>query len=218
MTERAQRLLAKAAELKLTEKQRRFAEALARDPEENQTRAAEVAGLGKPWAVQGAKMVKLGKVRAYIAAIHAEAGLTAVRADGAESAIASREEVLRAITEDMRSDIADVVHINADRSWDIDVAGAIASGKSRIIRELGYDSQGRPRVKLVDPQKAKDQLARFHGIYADEARNQETTLGELVKALDAATRLAMAKALLRGHSNGNGNGHVVVEGEARRVG
>lgn len=66
----AAQLAALAKSLHLNERQRKFAEALAADPERNQTRAAITAGLpttsAPPWA---SVAVRLAKVQEYMAAI-----------------------------------------------------------------------------------------------------------------------------------------------------
>jgi phage terminase small subunit len=36
-----------------------------------------------------------------------------------------------------------------------------------LIKELSYDRRGSPIIKLVDTQKAKDQLGRIHGMFRD---------------------------------------------------
>jgi hypothetical protein len=55
-------------ELRLTPKQRRYAEALAADPDHNQTRAAQAAGLGKPYDSTGARMSAAPRWRAIVLA------------------------------------------------------------------------------------------------------------------------------------------------------
>lgn len=78
----ARQLDALARELRLTNKQRAFAEALAADTRRNQTKAAIVAGLGKDAAAKGSRMARVGKVQKYITAITAAATEEAIRRAG----------------------------------------------------------------------------------------------------------------------------------------
>lgn len=214
-------MLALAGELRLTEKQRLFAEALMADPERNQTKAAEAAGLGTPYHVQGSKMVRVGKVQQYMAAIDAMAGLTEGKGEATESKIASRQEVLELMTAHARADPDDFL----DEFGSFSLSKAREAKKTKLLREITVDEkvinvegeqhvlERKTKFKVVDQQKALDQLARHHKIFEEGGQGgREGTLGDLVRAMDAATRLAMAKLMLRGQ---NGNGHVV---EGERVG
>jgi phage terminase small subunit len=211
VTERAQRLLALAGELGLTEKQRLFAEALVADPEQNQTKAAGAAGYKgtmNALGVQAHANLKNPKIQQYIAAISAETGLIETKGLAIERSIASREEVLETMSAHMRGDLDEFL----DEYGSFDLQKARANGKTKLLKELTIEEkilkgsengpeilERKTKIKLVDTQKAADQLARHHKIYAEEGGGSEaTTLGQLAKAMDAAARLTLYRMLLRG--------------------
>lgn len=174
----AEELNALALRLGLTTKQRRFCEVLASDPERHATRARQAAGYSgteRVLRVGASKELAKPAVKEYMAALEQAPakGPMVAAIEATRAAIADRAEVLEAITADMRADIADVVRIDKDGNWDLDLPRAIATGKSKFIKEIGYDAQGRVKVKLIDTQKAKDQMARAHKIYEEPATPQK---------------------------------------------
>lgn len=174
MDDRVARLQALAKQLRLTNKQRKFAEALAPDPEENQSRAAEIAGLGTPYHVQGSKMVRLGKVQQYIEALRKEAGVDLVRPTATANAlerterkIADLAEVLEILTNQARYKMSDYLNQDGEPNWE-----AIRQAPPGLFR--GYEvttttneeGQVTMRAKLLaeSPQSAAKELrAHFTG-------------------------------------------------------
>jgi phage terminase small subunit len=210
------RMTALAADLRLTDKQRTFADALIASG--NQTEAARVAKLGKDdvsCAVQGSKMVRVPKVAAYLAAGLATARAIAERRSGRR--IMEAAEVLERLSEHAEVDVAEFVTVEhpptlaeqapheqkgeqpVGPTWHIDIPKAIANGKSHLIKEISYDSNGLPKLKLVDSQSALDKLAKYHKLYGDNDADPNRTVNvTLVQVLQQNLPLAveMGKALL----------------------
>jgi hypothetical protein len=162
-----------ASRLRLTPLQRRFAEALAADPERNQTRAARAAGASKDAAVRGSKLVRLGKVREYLQTLSADAARTESRRTA--DAVVSAREVLEALSAHARADFADFLRIepgprcsHCGRGGDrveLDVAQGIRRGKGQLVSR--YVSRGKGRggsLTLVSSLRALTLLGRFYGL------------------------------------------------------
>jgi phage terminase small subunit len=218
----AARMAELATELKLTDKQRTYADALldtwTRTGEWNQTEAARVAKLGKDdvsCATQGSKMVRVPKVSAYLAALRAEAKAEADRR--ASRRILSASEVLERLSEHAMADMAEYITVEnpptlaeqapheqkgeqpVGPTWRIDIPKAIANGMSHLIKEISFDSNGMPKLKLVDTQGALDKLARYHGHYkGDEPGDRSTTNVTLIQVVQQDPRLGadLMKAML----------------------
>src|SRR5262245_55609894 len=107
-----------AADLRLTRKQRAFAEALATDKERNQTRAAHAAGCGRGAAVTASKWLRLAKVQTYIRAV-TEAAEAERRAKTADS-LTALERALIALSNILRANIVDCLRETADGKIEID--------------------------------------------------------------------------------------------------
>jgi phage terminase small subunit len=104
-----------ARRLRMTERQRRFAEALAADATWNQTRAALVAGVApERAAIQGSRWVRLSKVQECIAALSWEAIMAAERRTG--KAVASLTQILELLSAQMRCQKAWTEHGQAGTS------------------------------------------------------------------------------------------------------
>ena len=223
VSDRAQRLMALAEELKVTDQQRRFCEFLAGDPEQNQTRAAEATGSGKSAHVVASKWLKIAKVKAYLAAVREVLGFTRQAGAETEGRIASAQEVLQTMSAHLRGDVDDFL----DEYGSFDLQKARAAKKTRLLREMvgeervlrgaGEDGpeilERKTKFKMVDPQKAADQLARHYRLYPDEdkpAGGGSLTVN-VIAGLPVPLQLALAKALL-------GAKVPTIEAEAKRVG
>jgi hypothetical protein len=217
--DRAARMAALADDLKLTNKQRTFAEALAATG--NQAEAGRVAALGKNPDVQASKMVRVPKVAAYLAALKAEAVQLAQQRT--KRRIMGGAEVLERLTEQAEISLAEFVTIvpdapsptagpgdqkpaktiddeKRDRGWYIDIPKALEAGLGHLIQEISYDKQGLPRLKLPDRQGALDKLARYHGHYKGEEGGAQVTNVLLLQVLQSDPKLGagLMKALLSG--------------------
>jgi hypothetical protein len=184
-----------ASRLRLTPLQRRFAEALAADPERNQTRAARAAGADKDAAVRGSKLVRLGKVREYLQALSAESD-HAERRQTAHAVISARE-VLQALSAQARADITDFLRIErgpvcsgCGRGGDsvvLDVAQGLRRGKGHLIhRYTPPRKQGKGEsLTLVSSLRALALLGRFYQLERGGGRQildeRETTRQALAR-------------------------------------
>jgi hypothetical protein len=136
--------LALAKELRLTDQQRRFAEALAADPEQNQTAAAKAAGSSQP-AMMGSKWMRLDKVKQYLAAISKKAIQKAERSHN--NAVADLAESLAKASEVLRANVV-AQAIKEDGSVDIEVLRNAPPG---VLKK--YKTKSRMERDPTDPEK-----------------------------------------------------------------
>jgi phage terminase small subunit len=169
------RLIALADELELTDFQRKFSEALAADPERNQTRAALAAGASEKSAhVEGSRTLKLDKVKRYMEALTKTATDLAERQT--QRKVMGLAEALGRMTELAESDITDFITV-VDNEARPDIAKAIEAGKGHLLQEFsfedGADKDGlartKTRFKVYDKKDALDKIIRHHGGYKDGA-------------------------------------------------
>lgn len=79
----------------------------------------------------------------------------------------SAGEALKRLTDWGRADIGELIEVREDGSWSLDLETARKNGKLHLIREISYDADGRPTVKLHDAKDAVKQLAKAHGLFID---------------------------------------------------
>lgn len=200
-----------ADSLGLTEKQRLFAEAIAADPDRNQTKAAETAGYDAGSAhVRGSELVRNSKVQEYIAALTKTATDLAERKTARK--IMSLAEALGRMTELAESDMSDFVTV-VDGEARPDVARALEAGKGHLIQEFAIDdeigkegqlSRIKTKFKLYDKKDALDKIIRHHGGYKEGADanpgqtiiNVLAVLGALPQDTLKQIREAMAQKVL----------------------
>ena len=198
-----------SVKLKLTRKQRLFAEALALDPDHNQTKAALKAGYAQSSAsVRAAEMIKMRSFKEYTAAFIAVAEKRALLSrpeTGIEAAVMDEAELLWRLTMIGRSDIGSHLEIAEDGSFRV----KLDRQKTGIVREVvtkeimgGDEGKGavlETRIKVADPLPALLGLAKIKGIEPEErpkdsggARNNILViLGQLPeKKLDELLTLA----------------------------
>ncbi len=203
-----------AKDLRLTQKQRRFAEALALDPERNQTKAAMAAGSTVKRAhVTGSQWVRLGKVQAYIKAFLGVSPEGAVVAKRVRPRIADRNEVLRRLTRQARADVGLHLAISGDGT----PAVAIDPRHTGIIRGVKVKNgptdkvTGQPQwteteIKVADPVPPLVALARIYGMEDQLQKPGDRTLIINVLHELPRERLRELTAGLLAGGNGNGNG------------
>lgn len=146
-----------ADELKLTPKQRRFARALAQDPERNRTKAARAAPYGSP-GVEGCLALKNPKVAAFYDALTAEARALAVQDDA--NAVATAAEILAHATACLRFNVADALRQARD-SGDT-LAGLAPFGG--CIDSIAVKPDGTVTVKASRRVEVMTLLARLLGM------------------------------------------------------
>lgn len=205
MTERAERLLALAEELGLTEKQREFCLLYIADPERNATRAAERAGYEPGPGLRSMACENLTKpdIQRYMAAIEEATGVTRHTAAMVERRVMSATEVLQGLSEQADADVAHFLarDQNGTITMDFDLEQAQRAGKTKLIKELtvrsGADKDGMPwtetKIKLVDSQGALDKLAKAHKIYKDddEGPKGSVTIGKLLVQVIGQSQTAL---------------------------
>lgn len=166
-----------ARRLKLTPKERRFAEALAVDPEANQTAAARKAGYSAKQADRhGSLVAGRGRVKTYLSALLAEAHAEAQ--EQASGSVMSVRELWERLSLIARADMADYVETaegepgeDGKRKSDfflLRLKAPFASRKGAAVAALKYNSDGLPEIKLRDSQQALNTLARMYGLMRDK--------------------------------------------------
>lgn len=169
-------------ELKLTPKQKKFADFYVGECNLNAKRAAEMAGYkGNYWtlAATGSENLKKPQIRSYI-----DARL--------EAEISPPSEVLTTLSAQMKGSLADL--LNEDGQFDL--ADARKRGvdrilkKVKIIEKLGLDgevTERRYEYEIHDPQGAADKLAKAHKLYTQKV---ELT-GQDGRPIDIVTAIAI---------------------------
>jgi len=185
-------LLALQDELGLTPFQCRFVEALAVDPERNQTRAAIVAGAPrKGAAAQASRLLTLVKVQKYFHALTTEA--EEGRAQGTQAAVAGLAEVLTMLTAQMRVRAGDYVVPSMDGGYVVDAQAVRAARPGLITGDLN-------KLKLADSQGAAKALLAHYTDKPLVAGGGNVTLNTVINGLsdELVTALFRAMALASG--------------------
>lgn len=175
--DRGKKLDELATRLKLTPKERRFAEALAVDPERNQTAAARKAGYSPKQAERhGSLVARRGRVKTYLAAILTEAHAEAQ--EQAAGSVMSVQELWERLTLIARSDMADYTEtVESEPAEDgkrksdfflLRLKEPFAQRKGAAVAALKYNADGLPEIKLRDSQQALNTLARMYGLMRDK--------------------------------------------------
>ncbi len=146
--------------MSLTTKQRRFVEEYIGPANFNATEAARRAGYSENTARQ---MGSENLTKPYIA--------EAIDAKLDELSMSAAEATKR-LTDWARADPSDVIEVHEGGRWSLDLKRAIETGAIRLIKELSYDADGRPKVKLHDAKDATIQLAKIRGLYVDRVRHE----------------------------------------------
>lgn len=137
----------------LTDKQRRFVEEYTVDF--NATQAAIRAGYSEKTASQiGYQLLQKTSVEEAVE-------------DRLDRLAMTADEALKRLADWARGDIGELVEIREDGSWKLDLEKAREQGKLHLIKELAYDRNGRPKLKLYDAKDAVKQIARAHGLFVD---------------------------------------------------
>lgn len=178
-----------AHELRLTWRQRCFAEALGRDPFANQSRAARLAGCRYRPHQTGSRWASSEKVRRYLAAVRA--ALAPVEVQNRPRRCADLGETLELLTDQARGQLGALL----DSAGRIDLE-KVRSAPAGVVRELEV-SKGRRRVKLESPQGAAEKLLRYHlGAYSrdrEPAQAGRVTVNLAVLLADPALRQQLAQ-------------------------
>lgn len=187
-----------ARDLRLTPKQRRFAEALAADPSGNKTLAALAAGCGSAAArFRGSKWLAMPKVRRYVESLRTAAQLALERRTA--DAVMSAAEVQERLTTLARADLGAHLEVDADGVPRVKIDPA----QTYILREVstrhGPEDEVRggatwteTKVRVADPRPALEALARIKG------------LGEGARSDGGVTITGPVLVQLLGGGNGNG--------------
>ena len=109
------------------------------------------------------------------------ASLTTVASEG----ISKLGDALDLLAEHMGANLADFIIVDERGRWDLDLAKA--EGKLHLLRELDYDKDGNPRIKVHDSQSAARSLAGLVLSILDE-RRKVAELEDLVARVAALER------------------------------
>lgn len=162
------RLAQLAIDLHLNSRQKRFAEALAADPNADQAEAYMIVTGEKDRAKasgRAAALMRSRKVKLYYREI-LESGTPS--ADRAHMRIMKAWEIRARLSEIARADYKDFVQLTPGGGFQFDLEGCIATGKSFLIKEVSHDPEtGAPRVRLHDAMEALKVLAKIEGLMHD---------------------------------------------------
>lgn len=159
----------------LTDKQRRFVEEYTKDW--NATQAAIRAGYSEKTAAQlGYQLLQKPSVERAVQQRLERHAMTA-------------DEVLARFADIARSDIGRFIEVTEDGRWRLDLEAAEEAGLLRLVRELSYDSNGLPKIKLYDAKDALKQLARAHGLFVDKLEFE----GELTHRVEGLSDEALMR-------------------------
>lgn len=87
-------------------------------------------------------------------------------------------EIVGGLIQMSRTSIEDVIDIQEDGTWSLDLKKAQSIGATLCIHELSFDRYGRPKVKMYDRHKAYDQLCEVFGLKS-MPRSNDAALSEL---------------------------------------
>lgn len=143
----------------LTDKQRRFVEEYTGPANFNASEAARRAGYSEKTAGQiGWQLLQKTTIDEAIQ-------------DRLDRLAMSADEALKRLADWARGDIGKVVKVTEDGAFRLDLKKAKEEGALHLVKELSYDSEGRPRVKLYDAKDAVKQIAKAHGVFVDRVEH-----------------------------------------------
>ena len=162
----------------LTAKQRRFVEEYVGPANFNASEAARRAGYSEKTAYSiGHENLSKPEIEAAIEERLDELSMSAA-------------EATKRLTDWARADPSEVIEVHEGGRWSLDLEGAIETGAIRLIKELSYDAEGRPKVKLHDAKDAVIQLAKIRGLYVDRVEHTGKDGGPIEHAVtDAREKL-----------------------------
>ncbi len=162
---------------KLTPRQRKFCEALAADPDRNQSKAAEAAGYGGNAGVNGARLIRLDKVQQYLATLTKKAIRKAN--EDTEDAVGTLAENLTILTSQARM----------KAPW-------------KVMRRAEDGT-----LNVFEPGKAASKIVDHYNALGDAGKDKgnRTLVVNFVGDMPQERRRELAIGLLAG-SNGNGHG------------
>lgn len=77
------------------------------------------------------------------------------------------DEVLQRLADMARADMGRFIRIRESGAWELDLEKAREAGLLHLVRELAYDSNGLPKIKLHDAKDALKQLGKVHGLFVE---------------------------------------------------
>lgn len=139
----------------LTDKQRRFVEEYTGPANFNASEAARRAGYSEKTAGQiGYQLLQKPSIEEAVE-------------DRLDRLAMTADEALKRLADWARGDIGQLIEVKEDGRWSLDLEKAREQGKLHLIKELSYDRDGRPKVKMYDAKDAVKQIARAHGLFVD---------------------------------------------------
>lgn len=105
----------------------------------------------------------------------------------ASESIGKLGRALELLAEHMGASLADFITVDERGGWALDLGKAEDAGLLHLLRELDYDKDGNPRIRIHDSQTAARALAGIVLSLLDE-RRRVAELEELVARVDALER------------------------------
>ena len=194
--------------LRLTQAQRCFAEALAIDPEKNQTRAAIAAGsTARSAAVTASKWLRLPKVQSYLAALTKSAEKEVTARTGAH--VAKVAEILETLTAQLR--LRPQAYVKATERGALIDLGALQKAPNGTVCGITHE-RGDLKVAFASPQKAAFRLLEHYEMAAGLqplVRSQPFTVNILTLPEEALRLLDRAQAELEAQARAKAEGQAL---------
>lgn len=169
MSKATQELVALADKLGLSEKQRRYAEHLASDPERNQTQAALNAGYAASAArSHGSRLASDCNIQTYMAALIEKSKEAVNVVAMTEDAVMETAEVMLRLSRQGRADIGKHLSVDDDGNWSVRPSKEHTDTIRHLKSRSGCDKDGmawtETEIKVADPVPALQSLARIYGL------------------------------------------------------
>jgi Terminase small subunit len=197
-----------ASALRLTQAQRCFAQALAIDPEKNQTRAAMAAGSPpRSAAVTASKWLKLAKVQSYLAALTKAAEEEVTARTGAQ--VAKLAEILEMLTAQLR--LRPQAYMKATETGALIDVGALQQAPNGVVCGITHE-RGDLKVVFASPQMAAFRLLEHYEMAAGLqplVRSQPFTVNILTLPEETLRLLDRARAELEAQARAKAEGQAL---------
>lgn len=180
----------------LTTKQRRFVEEYTGTNLGNATQAAIEAGYSEKTASQlGYQLLQHPSVSEAVERRLDERAMEA-------------NEVIARLADMGRADMEDFVELKSGSEWELDLEKAQELGLLHLVKEISYDSNGLPKIKLHDAKDALKQLGKLHGLFVEKVEHsgEIDTGGDVHVYLPENGREDLPEAVRSRMAGARGNG------------
>ena len=180
----------------LTPKQRRFVEEYTGPNLGNATRSAIAAGYSENAAhAIGHENLRKPEIEKAVE-------------DRLDERAMEANEVLARLADMGRGDMEDFIELKGGGDWDLDLEKAKELGLLHLVKEISYDSNGLPKIKLYDASRALEKIGKVHGLFVEKVEHsgEIDTGGEVNVYLPSNDRDQLPEAIRERMAGMTGNG------------